>query len=43
MHDFALNVCCKCKRKEWLHVTQEDRDYAKNMVAILYSLGMQYE
>jgi hypothetical protein len=28
MHDYALNVCCKCKRKDWLPVTQEDRDYA---------------
>jgi len=29
MHDYALNVCCKCKRKDCVPVTQEDRDYAK--------------
>jgi len=28
MHDYALNVCCKCKRKDWVPVTQENRDYA---------------
>ncbi len=28
MRDYALNVCCKCKRKDWVPVTQEDRDYA---------------
>jgi len=29
MNDCALNVCEKCKRKDWIPVTQEDLDYAK--------------
>jgi hypothetical protein len=29
MKDHAFNVCAKCKRKDWMSITNEDRIYAK--------------
>ncbi len=29
MKKYAFNVCNKCKRKDWMSITEEDRNYAK--------------
>jgi hypothetical protein len=29
MRDYAYSFCFRCKRKEWLPITKEDRAYAK--------------
>ncbi|MFB0544621.1 MAG: hypothetical protein ACETVN_02810 [Asgard group archaeon] len=38
MRDYVYSYCHKCKRKDWMPVTQENREYAKKYGGLFISI-----